>query len=251
MAVHLLLIRHAQSVNNALASRGGADYFSDRIADPPITDLGERQAAALGTWIGGVDPRPTRLYCSPMRRTIETAAPVAEALDLPLRVEDFLFERPGPTDWDGDHFVATPGSARSELAAITPRVELPASVTERGWYTGEVETTQESAARAVRIARWVRRAHLDDDCVAMVVHGAIGALILSAILSPDRQEALGTFSAGAEPWWFNLSNTSTSMIELTGTGTTEVHWINRVDHLVAAGMVTGASAQATGNPGTR
>lgn len=249
--MHLLLIRHAQSLNNALAAGDAADYFNHRVADPPITELGIKQADALGAWIDGVDPRPTRLYCSPMRRTIQTAAPVAEALDLPLRAEDFLFERPGPTDWDGDHFVATAGSVRSELAAITPRIKLPESVTEHGWYTGQVETTQDSAARAVRIVQWVRSAHRDDDCVAMVVHGAIGALILSAILAPDRQERLGTFTAGTEPWWFDLANTSTSMVELTGADTTEVHWINRVDHLVAAGMVTGASAQATGNPGTR
>lgn len=41
------------------------------------------------------------------------------------------------------------------------------------------------------------------------------------------------------------------MVELMPGDKIEVHWINRVDHLVAAGMVTGANAHATGNPGTR
>ncbi|MEK6741041.1 MAG: histidine phosphatase family protein, partial [Actinomycetota bacterium] len=45
-------------------------------------------------------------------------------------------------------------------------------------------------------------------------------------------------------------NTATSMIELHPDGY-EVHWINRVDHLIEAGMVHGAVAASTGNPGTR
>jgi 2,3-bisphosphoglycerate-dependent phosphoglycerate mutase len=249
--VHLLLIRHAQSANNALVAAGPEAFGAGRVADPPITALGVRQAEALADWIDGVDPRPTRLYCSPMRRTLQTAAPVAEALDLPLLVEDFLYERPGPTDGFGATQRAAPGSSLSELASITPRAVFPGSVTERGWYTGEVETPQQAAARAVRIAAWVRETHDEEDCVAIVAHGAIGALILSAIICPGRQETLGGFVAGTEPWWFNLANTSTSMVELMPGDKIEVHWINRVDHLVAAGMVTGASAHATGNPGTR
>ncbi|AXE39168.1 histidine phosphatase family protein [Acidipropionibacterium virtanenii] len=252
--MHLLLIRHAQSANNALVTEDAdhpENYLSTRVADPPITQLGIRQAEALGAWIGGVDPHPTRLYCSPMRRTIETAAPVATALDLPLVVEDFLYERPGPTDWNGHGFSAVPGTARSELASITGHVVFPDTVTEQGWYSGDVETTQQAAARAARIRDWVLEAHEPDDVVAIVAHGAIGALILSAILSPQRQESLGGYAAGTEPWWFNLANTSTSMIEMGPRGITEVHWINRVDHLIVAGLVAGASAHATGNPGTR
>lgn len=252
--MHLLLIRHAQSANNALVTETAENpegYLSTRVADPSITALGVEQGEALGAWIGGVDPRPTRLYCSPMRRTIETAAPIAEALDLPLVVEDFLYERPGPTDWNGHGFSAVPGTPRSELAAITGRVRFSETVTERGWYFQDVETTRQAAARAARIRDWVLEAHDPDDVVAIVAHGAIGALLLSAILAPQRQESLGGYAAGTEPWWFNLANTSTSMIEMGPAGATEVHWINRVDHLVVAELVTGASAHATGNPGTR
>ncbi|MDN6623976.1 MAG: phosphoglycerate mutase family protein [Acidipropionibacterium jensenii] len=249
--MHLMLIRHGQSANNALAAQGAEVFGAGRVADPALTELGARQADALAGWIGGVDPRPTRLYCSPMRRTLQTAAPVAEALDLPLEVEDFLYERPGPTEGFGETVRAAPGSPLAELSTITARAVFPGSVTERGWYTGEVETPQQAAARAVRIAAWVREAHAEADCVAIVAHGAIGALILSAIICPGRQETLGGFVAGTEPWWFDLANTSTSMVELMPGDKIEVHWINRVDHLVAAGMVTGASAHATGNPGTR
>ena len=48
----------------------------------------------------------------------------------------------------------------------------------------------------------------------------------------------------------SVRDTATSMIELHPDGY-EVHWLNRVDHLIEAGMVHGAVAASTGNPGTR
>lgn len=249
--MHLLLIRHAQSANNALAAQGVDAYQSGRQPDPPLTDLGRRQAEALAGWIGGVDPRPTHLYCSPMRRTLQTASPVAEALDLPLRVNDLVYERPGPVEVTEAGQRPHPGSPRSELAALSDRAVLPDSLTEEGWYDGPIESPAQAVARAARIAAWLRREHDDGDCVALVAHGAIGALLLETLVAPGRAEKLGDYLIGREPWWFNLANTSTSMVELTDGGGCEVHWVNRVDHLVCAGMVHGATANATGNPGTR
>lgn len=249
--MQLLLIRHAQSANNLLAASDPGNYADRRVSDPGITDLGVQQAAALGAWIGGVSPRPTRLYCSPMKRTIQTATPVADALDLPLEVEDFLYERPGPLDGFGPTQKPARGSSLSDLAAITARAQFPESVTEQGWYSGDVETPQQVAERALDIADWIRRAHSEDDCVAMVIHGAIGALVLFAIICPERLQLMADCPMGSEPWWFSLDNTSTSMISLLPGGGVEVHWINRVDHLVSAGLVTGASAIPTVNALTR
>ena len=112
--------------------------------------------------------------------------------------------------------------------------------------TGSSATT----VRASRIASWLISTHADDDVVAWVGHGAIGALTLETIIAPQRAAQLADYPTGTEPWWFNLANTSTSMIEIHP-NSCEVHWINRVDHLVVAGMVHGARASATGNPGTR
>ena len=248
--MHLLLIRHGQSTNNALANQGGNAYTTGRLPDPELTELGHRQAHALADWIPGVDPRPTHIYCSPMSRTLQTAAPMADALDLPIGVKSMLHERPGPVQITSDGPRAHPGSSRSVLAAHSPRAVLDPDITEDGWYHDDIETPAHAVERANRIASWLISAHADDDVVAWVGHGAIGALTLETIIAPQRAAQLADYPTGTEPWWFNLANTSPSMIEIHP-NSCEVHWINRVDHLVVAGMVHGARASATGNPGTR
>ena len=123
--MHLLLIRHGQSTNNALANQGGNAYTTGRLPDPELTELGHRQAHALADWIPGVDPRPTHIYCSPMSRTLQTAAPLADALDLPIGVKSLLHERPGPVQITPDGPRATP-ARRAPRLPHTPRV--PSSI---------------------------------------------------------------------------------------------------------------------------
>ncbi|WCC80606.1 histidine phosphatase family protein [Cutibacterium equinum] len=248
--MHLLLIRHGQSENNALAATSAEAYRQGRKPDPELTELGRRQAEALGAWIGSVSPRPTVLYSSPMMRTIQTAAPLAEVLDLPITVSDLIFERPGPVQMVDEVETGHPGSPLSTLSAITDRAVFPETVTEEGWREARIETAAEAADRAGRIAEWVREAHDDDECIALVAHGAIGSMLLLNLMAPQLAADLRNYPIGGEPQWVNLHNTSTSMIELHPDGY-EVHWINRVDHLIDAGMVHGAVATSTGNPGTR
>lgn len=54
----LVLVRHGESVGNVAArdaALAGADVIDLATRDPdtPLSALGERQAAALGTWLGG------------------------------------------------------------------------------------------------------------------------------------------------------------------------------------------------------
>jgi len=75
----LILARHGQTAPNAsglLLGRG----------DPPLNDLGRREAEALATvpLIGGAD----RVVCSPLLRTRQTA----EALGLPITVDERWIE---------------------------------------------------------------------------------------------------------------------------------------------------------------
>lgn len=248
--MHVLLIRHGQSRNNAFAAQSTEAYQKGRQPDPELTDLGKRQADALAAWIGSVSPRPTKLYCSPLMRTLQTAAPVAEALDMPLIVSDLVYERPGPVQIVDGSETGHPGSPLSALSAVTERAVFPESITEEGWREPRIETAAEAAERAGRIAQWLREDHDDSDCIALVAHGAIGAMILLHLISPNLASHLREYPIGGEPWWVGLDNTSTSMIELSPNGY-EVHWINRVDHLIEAGMVHGAVASSTGKPGTR
>src|SRR5690606_21170290 len=66
-------------------------------ADPPLADLGRRQAEALADHL--LDEGVDVLLTSPMRRAIETAAPVAARLGLDAHVVDGLAEHDRDSNW--------------------------------------------------------------------------------------------------------------------------------------------------------
>lgn len=89
----LLLVRHGESTANVAreeAEQATAEVIEveARDADVPLSDRGERQAAALGRWLGGqpADSRPTLAWCSPYRRARQTAEGILTAADLPIRL---------------------------------------------------------------------------------------------------------------------------------------------------------------------
>jgi broad specificity phosphatase PhoE len=71
--VDLILVRHARPVRID---------DSDASADPELTPLGHRQAAAAAGWLA-LEPID-RSYCSPKRRARETAEPLARALSIDI-----------------------------------------------------------------------------------------------------------------------------------------------------------------------
>jgi broad specificity phosphatase PhoE len=73
----LILVRHGQTAANA------AGLFLGR-ADPPLTDLGRRQAQALAAAL----PRPARVISSPLTRARDTAA----AFGIDVEVDDRWIE---------------------------------------------------------------------------------------------------------------------------------------------------------------
>jgi broad specificity phosphatase PhoE len=79
----LLLVRHAETVQNA----GGVVQGR---ADNPLSALGERQAAALGSSLAGV--AIAAVYSSPLGRAARTAGAVAAPHGLPLRTDPDLLE---------------------------------------------------------------------------------------------------------------------------------------------------------------
>jgi broad specificity phosphatase PhoE/ribonuclease HI len=88
----LLMLRHGQTERSAQRRYSGH-------ADLPLTELGERQAAAAAARLastGGV----AAVVSSPLLRARQTAQPVADALGVPLTVHDGLIEADFGA-WDG------------------------------------------------------------------------------------------------------------------------------------------------------
>jgi ribonuclease H / adenosylcobalamin/alpha-ribazole phosphatase len=88
----LLMLRHGQTEHSAQRRYSGH-------GDLPLTELGERQAAAAAARLSTMDG-VAAVVSSPMLRARQTAQPVADALGVPLNVHDGLIE----TDfgaWEG------------------------------------------------------------------------------------------------------------------------------------------------------
>jgi len=106
----LILLRHGQSISNAVGLLVGR-------SDPPLTDLGVRQAELAGDFLAGERPPgtagPLAIFCSPLDRARSTAEIVAARAggSRHIRVDDRLIEldygkldgfrvsQVDPTDW--------------------------------------------------------------------------------------------------------------------------------------------------------
>lgn len=83
--MHLYLVRHGQSYINLR----DADYLSN--PDEPLTELGFRQAEAVGAWISEhIDAK--RLYASTIQRAQQTAEIISKYTGLPIEYDDRLRE---------------------------------------------------------------------------------------------------------------------------------------------------------------
>jgi broad specificity phosphatase PhoE len=95
----LTLVRHAQSAGNvandaALAAGLPELDLALRDMDVPLSELGEAQAAQLGSWFAG-RAAPAVVLCSPYVRAVATATIAMEAARVraPVRLDERLRER--------------------------------------------------------------------------------------------------------------------------------------------------------------
>ena len=230
LKMDLYIIRHAQSVNNALADP------RHRLCDPPLTEVGWRQAELLarhlahsyseGSAHGYDQGRPglelTRLFCSPMRRALQTAAPLSRALGLPVEVWVEIHEQGGIWLDHGEAggIVGYPGITRQELSAEFPGYVIPEQITDQGWWHGGYEEMAACERRASQVAGTLLQWAEGNDRIALITHGGFSNVLLRILLG----------SAG-QPVFYHLDNTSVSLLRLRGNGEISVRYLNRIDHL--------------------
>ncbi len=217
--MRLYLVRHGQSTQN----RGDLD-----AQDAPLTRLGFRQAewAAEALRYEGIH----RLYCSPMRRAVQTASRISGALGMPPYVRPELCEYGGiwplRTD-EGLQYHA--GLTREKLLRSCPNAVLPDSITDDGWwfhrFTPPCDDSLRHARESTRalLAEMAETLGGDEDRAALVGHGGILDVIIC--------EALG-YEPHSEYIRLMHDNGSISRVDIENSQT-RVAYVNRVDHLRA------------------
>ena len=85
MGVEVLIVQHGDKVRSA--------------GDPGLTSVGHQQAAKVASWLSENHRGVRSIWASPLRRTRETAAPIAAAFQLGVQTDDRLRER---MNWDDD-----------------------------------------------------------------------------------------------------------------------------------------------------
>ena len=195
----LLLVRHAlpEMVTDV-----------DR-ADPPLTDVGRAQAAALAdTWAErGIDA----IASSPARRAMQTAAPLAERLGLDVITDERLLE----IDWGSSRYLPYEELRTQDPDAAASLSNAMASDDPRSaaWRGGLVEAIDELVA-----------AHRGQRVVVACHGGVIAAYVAHVLGGPAAIPRIGVTYA------------SVTWVLASSGGRRLVRSLNDVAHLTAAGL---------------
>jgi broad specificity phosphatase PhoE len=171
--MRIVLVRHGQTPHNV------AGALDTARPGAGLTDLGQRQAAALVDAFAG--ERVDAVYCSPLVRTRLTATPLAEHLGLPLATVEGFEEISA-----GEHELATDGAA---VAAYDGALAA--------WFTGDLGhrlpggfDAHHFLDRYDTALRHVAARAADDHTAVVVSHGAaIRAYLVLRLGAPDRRLA--------------------------------------------------------------
>jgi 2,3-bisphosphoglycerate-dependent phosphoglycerate mutase len=228
-------IRHAQSQNNLLWNMTGSSR--GRSDDPALSDVGLKQAHLLVQLLSRRGPalspngydhynhagfNLTHLYSSLMLRAVATGVIAADTLDLPLVALHDLHETGGIylEDEETGQRVGQTGKTRAYFEQQFPRLAVPETCDERGWWNRPFEEHDQAMARAARFWHDLLTRHGNtEDHVAVFSHGDFYNCLLRAILR-----------IGDTNNWFGLNNTGITRIDMIDD---YVHLVyaNRIDFL--------------------
>ncbi len=164
MATDVYLLRHGQTPNN---------ITGERIYDAGLTALGRAQAQRLAQALAGAGL--SLVVASPLRRSLETARPLAAAAGIRVSVWNDLVEH---NRWDP--YTSLP---RDELGRLFPEAEIESEMPAGGWPYPGPEAAADVAARVGRLQHRIA-ALPEGTAVALVAHGTLNGMLLAAWLGP-------------------------------------------------------------------
>jgi probable phosphoglycerate mutase len=165
-AATILLVRHGES---APVREGEPVPLLGGASDPALDPVGVEQAERVAARLAGEDI--DAIYVTPLRRTAQTAAPLAERLGLEPRVEADLREV-FLGEWEGGLF-------RKHVREVHPIV---VQMREQGRWDviPGAEPADEFAARVRAGINRIAAGHPDQRVVAVVHGGVVGQAIANA-----------------------------------------------------------------------
>ena len=236
--LQLYFIRHGQSINNVYyEDESHANYFENRLPDPDLTAIGNKQAEITGQYLAQPyqpsrnDPQNrlgfglTHLYCSLMVRAVKTGTAISKATGLPLVAWPAIHETGGVFDVEMEDnepvFIGMPGQGRSYFKTNFPDLILPEGLSDIGWWNRDSEPREEYLDRAKLIIAEIFEKHGGtDDRVGLVLHGGIFTRILTAF-----------FDIQGESYWFLMNNCAISRVDVRDDNHLRLIYMNKVDHL--------------------
>ncbi len=129
----MILLRHGQSEFNLHFTATRRD---PGIADPRLTELGHAQAVEAAQHLS--KQRIARIITSPYTRALQTAAPLARILDVPVLINPIVRERYA--------FACDIGTPRTELALAWPERDF--SGIDEVWWPAIEEPAESVLGRA-------------------------------------------------------------------------------------------------------
>eukprot|EP00040_Diaphanoeca_grandis_P024479 m.134528 g.134528 ORF g.134528 m.134528 type:complete len:272 (+) comp29744_c1_seq1:99-914(+) len=261
----LVLVRHGESVNNILGKELASkisfhseqferEWMNKRLEDPPLSDEGHREADMLGKAMQQerVVPRLQTLaaqnnvavYTSPMLRTLQTTAPLAKHLSVPVHVHPLLYEvggvytgNPQPPH---NRVGGETGLTASEINSQFPSYNTAALKPCGPWYTGAWETDAAGRQRLSAVRDWLCSASFMNEhknkVVIIVAHSHMISVLLQSLLgisqAVDASRDLTDRNnyQGMQTSMF-FRNTSTCRLKIVSNGNVAVHWLGSTSHL--------------------
>ena len=170
--LRIVLVRHGQTIWNAGA---GQERFRGHM-DLPLDEVGQRQAQAVAKRLA--QESVAAIYSSPLLRTKQTAAPLAQTLGLAVQPHSGLL------DID---YGRVQGMTHTEAAAAYP--ELMSR-----WRTSPAQVSfpggEDLAAVQARLWQFLDElvAHYPGQTVVLVGHQIVNKVLAGTLLDVDRQD---------------------------------------------------------------
>lgn len=209
MATHIYLIRHGQT-----------DWNRDGIcmgqADVPLNDLGHEQARRTGERLSAFPI--SAIYTSDLERTVETARPLADALDVSI-VPDPALRELDYGHWEGLHQEELPQHYPEEFQE-DPRLDP------LGFHPDGGESVRELFERVTTAFEGIVRNH-SDRAVVIVAHGGVIRCLANYVLGNGAHALKQTFfSLG-----FAVSNGGVTLVRVEPDPTARLVYLNDTCHL--------------------